>query len=158
MKKALSLVLALVLIASLAACGEKAAAEPEFPAVADAVQASVPAFADMAQKDADYIKGQIGLDSAAYVSAVVMGTNVGTSRDEYGIFKCADEKAAAAVETACKAYIQQCIDNMMGYTPEELPKLEAATVTVKGTYVIYTVMDEEAKTAANAAFEGAFAA
>lgn len=153
MKKLLALILALTLFCALCACGKTA--EPAFADVSAKVAASV-STDSMTQVDAGYIKGSLGLEASAYTDACVMITNMGTAIDEYGVFKCADEKSAAEVETAVKAYIQMRIDTWMGYTPEELPKLENAGVETRGSYVMYAVMSDEAKSAALSAFDGCF--
>lgn len=155
MKRVLSFLLAALMVLGLCACGKKPV-EPALSGVAERVAEAVAAPDSMAQVDANYIKNMVGLDESAYTEAVVMTTNVGTSRDEYGVFKCADAKAAEAAGTILEAYIQKCIDTMMGYTPEELPKLEAAEIVVEGSYVMYAVLGDDAKPAAIKAFKDCF--
>ena len=142
-------VLALALVFGLAACGAKA--EPAFADVSSAVDSAAKTDA-MTPVDSGYIKGMMGLDSDAYTDAEVLVTSSGTAIDEYGVFKAADAKGAEAVKTAVEAYIQQRIDTWMGYTPEELPKLEDADVTVQGSYVLYTILGQSETAAAQTAF------
>ena len=155
MKKIIILLLALTMILALAACG--AAKEPAFADVCKKVDESVTVGGSLTAVDADYIKGALGIDTAAYTDAMVKVTSTGTAIDEYGVFKCADDKAADALETAVKAYIQQRIDTWMGYTPEELPKLENAKVESEGSYVFYAILGDAERSTADAAFSACFA-
>lgn len=157
MKKIIALILALTMVFALAACGSSAAREPDFSAVCQKVDESVSVAGTLTAVDADYIKGALGIDSSAYTDAMVKVTNTGTAIDEYGVFKCADDKAAEAVKAAVEAYIQQRIDTWMGYTPEELPKLENADLEAEGSYVFYAILGDAERDSASSAFTACFA-
>ena len=73
----------------LAGCGSEAA-QPEMSEVVAAVEAVVPTDG-MTQYDANYIKNVFKLEESDYADCCVMATNVGTTIDEFGIFKGADE-------------------------------------------------------------------
>ena len=45
----------------------------------------------------------------------------------------------------------------MGYTPEELPKLENAKVESEGSYVFYAILGDAERSTADAAFSACFA-
>lgn len=154
MKKQFLPILALALmLALLAGCGE--AADPGFDAVADAVKAAV-GTEDMAEQDAAYIAGMIKLESGSYEDALLMKTNVGTASDEFGLFKGKDEAQAEAIHAAIEDYLQRSLDGFLPYHPEELPKLQNAKIYTEGSYVLYTVLDEETKAAVSAAFTSCF--
>lgn len=156
MKRTITLILALCMVLALAACGS-AAKEPAFADVCKKVDESVAVSGTLAAVDDSYIKGALGIDSAAYTEAMVKVTSTGTAIDEYGVFKCADEKSADTLAAAVKAYIQQRIDTWMGYTPEELPKLENAQVESEGSYVFYAILGDTERSSADTAFTACFA-
>lgn len=156
MKKTISLALAALLLLSLCACGGKKAVDPGLDAVAAKVDAAVGESGSMTAVDADYIANSLGVAADAYKAAVVKVTNVGTSIDEYGVFQCADAQSAQTAETALKAYIQQRIDTWMGYTPEELPKLQNAETGVTGSYAYYFILGDDARAAAKTALQSCF--
>lgn len=150
MRKTKTRFLILILLAALclSACGGSASFSDVSSAVSDAVGAE-----SLTAVDSLYIEGMIGLSADSYSEAEVKVTSGGTTIDEYGIF---ETENTAAVKEALEAYIQQRIDTWMGYTPEEFPKLENAEVTVKGRFVLYTILSDSAARAAKATFAGCF--
>ena len=125
--------------------------------VVAAVEAVVPTDG-MTQYDANYIKNVFKLEEGDYADCCVMATNVGTTIDEFGIFKGADETQAAALKTAVEEYLQFRLDSWMPeYLPEEFPKLQGAQLWAEGDYVMYAILSDDAKAAAGEAFTGCFA-
>lgn len=155
-KAALLTALALALCLLLSACGSKAAAEPEMSEVVAAVEAVVPTDG-MTELTGSYIENVFKLTEDKYADCYVMSTNVGTTIDEFGIFKGADEAQAAELKSAVEAYLQFRLDSWMPeYLPEEFPKLQGAKLWTEGNYVMYAILSDDAKTAAEAAFQGCF--
>ncbi len=110
----------------------------------------------MAQMDFGYIENMFKLSDGDYERCLVMATNVGTTIDEFGLFKGADSAQAEALHTAVKDYLQLRLDAWMPeYLPEEFPKLQNAQVWTAGNYVFYAILSEDAKTAASSAFQAA---
>ena len=159
MKKHISLTLALALcLTLLAACGGGDAADPDFDTVTAAVEGVV-STDGMARADSGYIENMFKLTADGYEQCLVMITNVGTTIDEFGIFKGVDSEQAAALHTAVDEYLQLRLDAWMPeYLPDEFPKLQNAQVWAEGNYVFYAILSEEARTAAGAAFTGCFEA
>ncbi len=156
MKKHLALILALALALTLfAGCGS-GAADPGFDAAAQAVKSAVDT-SSMAEQDGSYIENMIGLPSGSYENALVMVTNMGTAIDEFGLFKAADEGGAEEIHSAIQEYLDRRLTGWMPYQPEELPKLQNAQIFTEGSYVLYAILGEDAKTAASEAFTGCFA-
>ena len=93
-----ALLCAALALGLLAGCGSEAA-QPEMSEVVAAVEAVVPTDG-MTQYDANYIKNVFKLEEGDYADCCVMATNVGTTIDEFGIFKGADATQAAALKTA----------------------------------------------------------
>ncbi len=156
MKKQIALILALALcLAAFAGCGSEAA-DPGFEAVAEAVKSAV-GTGSMAEQDSAYIENMIGLASGSYEQALVMVTNMGTSIDEFGLFKAAGEEQVEGIHSAIDAYLEHRLEGWMPYQPEELPKLQNAQVFTEGNYVLYLILSEDVKAAASSAFTGCFA-
>lgn len=157
-KTAFVTALALILCLILSACGSQTAAEPEMSEVVAAVEAAVPTDG-MVEFDANYLKNVFKLSEEKYADCYVMSTNVGTSIDEFGIFKGADEAQTAELKSAVEAYLQFRLDSWMPeYLPEEFPKLQGAKLWTEGNYVMYAILSDEEKTAAETAFQGCFKA
>ena len=159
MKKLTALALALVLCAGIfSGCGTGEAAEPDFETVASAVTGAV-STDGMVDMDGGYIENMLKLTTGDYERCDAMVTNVGTSINEFGLFKGADEAQVEALHAAVQDYLQLRLDAWMPeYLPEEFPKLQNAQVWTEGTYVFYAILDEDMKSAAGEAFEGCFAA
>ena len=159
MKKYIALLLVLALcLGVFSACGAGSeTADPGLDTVVAAIEGVV-STDGMAQMDADYIKNMFNLTTEDYEQCLVMSTNVGTSIDEFGIFKGADETQAAALKTAVEEYLQFRLDSWMPeYLPEEFPKLQGAQLWAEGDYVMYAILSDDAKAAAGEAFTGCFA-
>ena len=113
----------------LAACGGgNDAVDPGFDNVVAAVEGAV-STDGMAQMDANYIENMFKLITDDYEQALVMATNVGTTIDEFGLFKGADSAQAEELHTAVNDYLKLRLDAWMPeYLPDELPKLQNAQV------------------------------
>ncbi len=74
--------------------------------------------------------------------------------DEIGIFHSKSKDDAEDIAEECREYIDDMKENsksfISSYAPNELPKLENATVRRFGNYVVYTVLDGDT---ADAVFE-----
>ncbi len=130
MKKQLALMLALrtALCRYSPPAARTQAADPGFDNVVSAIEGAVPTDG-MAQMDSGYIENMFKLTAGDYEQCLVMSTNVGTTIDEFGLFKGADSAQAEALHTAVKDYLQLRLDAWMPeYLPDEFPKLQNAQV------------------------------
>ena len=70
--------------------------------------------------------------------------------NEIGIFHAPDETAARDVEEDCLDYIEQMREGerafIESYAPNELPKLDGATVRRFGRYVVYIIVPTNKRT------------
>lgn len=157
MKKRIALLLALAMcLCALSACGGGDTADPGFDKVAAAVEGAV-STDGMAQADEAYIENMFKLTGSDYEQCLVMLTNVGTTIDEFGIFKGADAAQTESLHKAVQDYLQLRLDAWMPeYLPDEFPKLQNAKLWTEGNYVLYAILSEDAKTAVGSAFEGCF--
>ena len=157
-KKLFALFLALALcLPSLAGCGSKPAAEPEFDNAVQAIDEAIGNDGTMIAVDEDYVKGSMKMDVSGFEAWTVKINAYGANIDEYGVFRAADADQAADIKTAVEAYLQMRADTWMPeYMPEERPKLDAAEVVTNGTYVCYFILGSEAMDAAATTFNGLF--
>ena len=160
MRKYTGIILALVMcLTLLAACvSENEAVDPGFDTVVEDIEAVV-STDGMAKMDSEYIENMFKLTTDDYEQCLVMSTNVGTTIDEFGIFKGTDSAQAESLHAAVNDYLQLRLDAWMPeYLPEQFPKLQNAKVWAEGNYVFYAILSEDTKTAASEAFTGCFAA
>ncbi|NLV50473.1 MAG: DUF4358 domain-containing protein [Clostridiales bacterium] len=66
----------------------------------------------------------------------------GATAEEIALIKASDEDAASRVFEAVGERVRFQIESFEDYVPEEVPKLEAATMYKKGLYVIYCCADD----------------
>lgn len=103
-----------------------------------------------------YVSGMMHMDTSLFEEYLVKISAYGSSIDEYGIFKSADEDSISAVKAQAEAYLQLRKDSWMEeYLPEEKPKLTQAAVKTCGRYVIYVILGDDARQSALDAFENA---
>lgn len=156
--KRISLILALALMLSLlAACGGGGYRDDvSMTTLENAVDSALGGAGSMIQAPASYVESTIKLTDADFEESCIKLDSQGININEYGIFKTADKSAAKALETKLKDYLQYRLDIWMPeYMPEELPKLENATVTVAGNYLMYSILDDSGRDAVASAFEDA---
>jgi hypothetical protein len=163
MKKAIRILsaalMAVMLMALMTACGGSSSSVKDDVAVstiAQQVDACISGSEGLAEMDESYINGAMSIDLSAYSDYVIKVSSIGTSINEYGIFKMADGKTADEGKTAMEAYLQLRNDTWMSeYLPEEYPKLQKAEVTTAGNYVMYAILSDDERSAAFDAFNSA---
>ena len=147
----LSLLLALILILPLVSCdGGKYRDDLTAAQLTDSITAALPAGDGWRQVSNAYISpSSWGEDYADYLAKVseyriVVSENSDMNIDEVGVFLCKTEKDAKAVKSFAENYLAaktlQMTPLLKSYNPDELPKLDNATVTVMGRYVVYTIL------------------
>ncbi len=102
----------------------------------------------------NYVHGYLKKTADEIGEYAIRKTAVGTSIDEFGIFK-AGTMDAAALKTMIEGYIKILQDSWMNYQPEEEPKLKGAEIRTVGDYVMYTILSDADKETAFKAFESA---
>ena len=162
----LCLLLALTLTLPLAACDSGSWRDDLTAAqVCDAVTNALPADDGWRAVSENYISpSSWGEDYADYLEKVteyriLVSENSDTNIDEVGVFLCKSEKDAKAVKEFCENYLAaktlQMKTLLESYNPDELPKLDYATVNVMGRYVTYTILNSADTTTAGSAAEKA---
>ena len=162
----LSLLLAATLLLSLASCGGgKYRDDLTAAQLTDGITAALPAGDGWRQVSDAYISpSSWGDDYADYLAKVteyriLVSENSDMNIDEVGVFVCKTEKDAKAVKDFAESYLAakalQLKPLLESYNPDELPKLDNATVNVMGRYVVYTILSSADTTTAGSAMEKA---
>lgn len=81
----------------------------------------------------------------AEVTDCVLYCSTGATTEEIGLFKCADENAAAKLKANAEKRVQTQKTIYESYAPAEPPKLDDAIVTQNGLYVFYIVSADSSK-------------
>ena len=154
MKKYIALILAMLMaLCLLSACGGHNDSDPGFEAVSTAVKNAADSDI-MTDIPESYMESMMKLTADNYSECLVRISSVGTSIDEYGVFKTKDP---SAMEDALNDYLAYRMEIWMDeYLPQELPKLQNAQVWAVGNYVMYVISDSETIDAAEIAFKGCF--
>ena len=162
----LSLLLAFTLILPLASCdGGKYRDDLTAAQLTDSITAALPAGDGWRQVSNAYISpSSWGEDYADYLAKVdeyriLVSENSDMNIDEVGVFLCKTEKDAKAVKSFVENYLAaktlQLKPLLESYNPDELPKLDNATVTVLGRYAVYTILSSADTATASSAVEKA---
>ena len=160
MRRTIALALVLCIGLLLSACGGKGTyrSDVSVETLAGAVEQSVDGSGLAVMTDA-YVSGMMRMDTSLFEEYLVKISAYGSSIDEYGIFKAADEGGVNAVKAQAEAYLQLRRETWMEeYLPEEKPKLTQAVVKTCGQYVIYVILGDDARQKALDAFENALKA
>lgn len=155
----------LLSVLAMASCGgsdgqSEETRDPNKPAATlDSIYAAVTAVVPNADKLTDAQESQLGSffngakpeDFASYKRVL---QSMSTSIDEIGIFeaKSADDvkKIEAMIDDFFEFYLSLWNDD---YLAEEKPKLENAERVTSGNFVMYVILDDDARAAAITAFE-----
>ena len=146
MKKVFTIILAAgLLIAALSACGSKTAGKDyDLAAMATDLKANGGYSDIISPVEKDVAAKLYGVDTATISDCQVYCSTKATT-EEIGLFKCTDEKAAAALLTAAKARVESQREIYSSYAPAEMPKLDDAIVKQDGNYVFYIVTADSSK-------------
>ena len=136
MKRTLSLLLSLMLLAALCACGSGKTADFA-PADLTAALLDSDCFTDLlSEMDTDVALELYGIDKAAVAScSVYLGT--GATAEEIAVFQAKDADSAKVIADALSARVKSQITAYENYVPAEVPKLDDAIVCTSGAYAVY---------------------
>ena len=145
MKKFLALIISLALLCALCACGGSKEAETSFePADLSAELLKSGCFTDiMSEMDISVAMDIYGADAELIDKAsVYMGT--GATAEEIAVLKAKDSGGAKKLLEAMDARVKAQIEAYKNYVPSEVPKLEEASVSQSGAYVVYVTSADNA--------------
>ena len=153
MKKALSLMLALALVLSLAACGGKA----EEPVSVD-VNALYESFSqylpDMFYPDEATMLDFVGIHAEDCVQYKVAICAEGMRSDEVWLIEAKDEAALENLRQLAQNRIDSKLDETVTYAPDQYVVVEKAEILVNGRYLALLISPDV--DALKAGFEAAF--
>ena len=151
MKKLTCLVLAAVLLLSLAACGAK---EEEKTVDLNALYESYGQYLpDMFTPDAETMLNFLGIDTADCTQAVVAICGDGMRADEVWLLQAKDEAALERLTELARTRIVAKEDETISYAPDQYEVVVKAELLTSGKYLALLVSPEVE--AMKAAFEAA---
>lgn len=143
MKKYVSVFTSLLLALSLAACGGGEAVTPFDPAGdAKTLLETDGVFGEtLTEIDGETACALYGIDPDTVESCAVYGATA-TSAEELAIFLLKTEEDAGTAAQQLRYRVEDRIDGLKDYLPDEIPSLEEAVVEVRGNSVLLVVADD----------------
>ena len=134
MKKVISLMLALILVLSMTACGGKAeaAVSVDVNALYESYSQYMP---DMFYPDDATLMNFLGIDVADCVQYKVAICAEGMRSDEVWLIEAKDEAALATLQELAQNRIASKLDETVTYAPDQYVIVEQAQVLVNGLYL-----------------------
>ena len=135
-KKITALLCAVVMVLSLAACGDKSSATVDAEGLGKALTERVQFDSTMSVIDAgDYLELPEGSSAAAYMSD-------GSTMEEIFVVQCSDKTDASAVKVSMQSLLDSQKQEMERYKPEEVARLDSAIFATYGTCVVLCVTSD----------------
>lgn len=155
MKRFAALLLSVLLVLSLAACGGKEEAKTADPkSLADDMLKALSAQGEMIELTGDTAANYYDLGEAVSEYRVYMSSM--WIAEEVAVFKAGDAKDVDAVKGICDKRIADLKDSFDGYLPEEYTVVEEnAQVLASGDIVALVIGSKEGVEAAKAVFDKA---
>ena len=141
MKKFLSGILAAALCLGLSACGGKETAPFDPAADAETLLASGAFSEELTQIDRAVICAQYGLDETT-VTGCAAYAPTGATAEELAIFTFSSSDQADKALTALQNRVADRTDELEGYLPDEISKLDSAVVEVRGSSALLVVASD----------------
>ena len=153
MKKVLSLMLALVLVLSLAACGGKTeeVADVDVNALYDSFGQYMP---DMFFPDEDTMMNFLGIDAKDCQQYMVAICAEGMRSDEVWLIQAKNASSLEKLKKLAETRIEAKKDETVSYAPDQYVVVEKAAVLTKGNYLALLISPDV--DALKAGFEAAF--
>ncbi len=134
MKRAISLLLALVLTVALVGCGgSKVNNNVTAGGLAGALVNTVPFDSEMkAASVENYMTLPEGAEAAGYMSN-------GATAEEIIVVRCASEADAKTVKTDIETFLADQRSNLERYQPDEVSRLDSGVLVQRGVYAVLCV-------------------
>ena len=170
MKRILLLSLSILMILSLlTACGgSKYRDDLTSAQVVESIQAAIPAEEGYRQVSGGYISASMWGENYSTLLenvsdwCIIVSEKSDVNIDEVGVFHVSDSAMVSSLKAIVETYVEgqtlRFRDLLASYNPDELPKLEEATVIVCGNYIYYSILSESRTEDAKVAFEDALTA
>ena len=141
--------IAVILIATCILCAYGCSQGPKSyntEALAAALATELEFGETLEQSTADFACSVYGID-ASLCKEIAIYSGSGATADEVAVFNCVDESAAEEVSLAASLRLDYLKDGYSSYGPQEVPKIEAATLFVDGTTVVVCICNNSDKVA-----------
>ena len=142
MKKMISLVLALALVLSLAACGAKPEAAPVSLDVNTLYESYSQHMPDMFFPDDDTLMNFLGINIADCAQYKVAICAEGMRADEIWLIEAKDQAALETLQQLAQTRIQSKLEETVTYAPDQYVVVEKAEVLVNGLYLALLISPE----------------
>ena len=139
MKRMISLLLAVMAVFTLAACGSKTSATVDAAGLADALAQRVQFDSEMKAVTADDLGFYIELPAKCEVGAYM---SAGATSEEIFVIQCYDKTDAAAVKVSIQSYLDTQKQEAGRYQPDEVARLDGAIFETYGTCVVLCVTSD----------------
>ena len=127
------------LLLTLAACGGKSAAPFDPASDAQTLLTTSGVFGDSLEAvDQATACALYGIDEGSVTACAVYMANA-TSAEELAIFTLSDETAAQTAAKQLGYRVEDRVEELTGYLPTEIPKLEKAVVEARGNSVLLLI-------------------
>jgi len=142
-KRLISLAIALILVLSFAACGEKPAADVDIGALASELGSSGVFVDTLAEVPEKTVSTLIGIDVST-LESYQYRIGSGSTGEEFGVFKCKSEDAAKAVVAKLEKRVADQTKSYENYVAEAVERLDNAIIVRSGVYVAIVVANDYA--------------
>lgn len=138
MKKTVILLLAVLMLAGLCACGEDSPAAPDMQERFEALQQveGTPEMMVVPPERCDFLFGIVQEDCAQQVVAICQDS---LRADEYWLIEAVDSAAADRIEALAKTRLEQKAAELESYLPEQFEVVQQAQLLRQGNCVILLV-------------------
>ena len=143
MKRLTAMLLAVVMLAALCACGGPKAKEVDLGALEAELTASN-AFSDILNKPADGVAARLYDIEDGAAKQVILYVGTGATAEEIFLAEAADASAADALKASCEERVADQKTMFANYAPGEVAKLDDAVLVTSGNYVILVVSADAA--------------
>jgi len=154
MKRIIALILSVLFVLSLAACGGKETATADPKALADDMLKALEAQGEMMEVTGDVASNYYAIGDAVSEYRIYLSTMY--IAEEVAVFKVADTKDIDAVKAMCDQRVSDLKDSFDGYLPEEYAAVEEnAAVLASGDIVALVIGSKDGTAAAKGVFDKA---
>ena len=143
-KRVLCCVILALIMVSVCACGEPKTA-PACVEITEQIRNAAP-FQTLTATSEKYILRHLLLDAEQLEDSSLLSDETGATPEMILAVKAASEKELSAVKEAVQEYLDEMLLQYRDYQPDQMPKLENATVRVFGTTVVLIVSPDKVKT------------
>ncbi len=165
---ALSLAMLMILTVLVSCGGDKYRNDLTSAQVMDQIKAVIPTEEGYRQVSDGYISASMWGENYTVLldnttdHCIIVSEKSDVNIDEVGVFHVKDSAKVEDLKAIVEAYVEgqtlRFRDLLISYNPDELPKLDEATVVVCGNYIYYSILSEAGTATAKTAFEKALAA